>query len=303
MNQLNNILSQLPALNDPNSGRIVLTIVTILGLWIIRIITMRVIARRVSDQHLVYKWRKRTNYIAFFIGFLIISSTWFEGFKSLTTYLGLLSAGLAIALRDPLTNLAGWLFILWRHPFDIGDRIEIDKNKGDVIDIRIFAFTLNEIGNWVNSDQSTGRVIHIPNQKVFNYSLANYSSEFRFIWNEIPVLVTFESNWKKAKELLLEIINEYSKDTTQQAAEEVKKAARSYLIYYNYLTPTVYTNVMDSGIALTIRYITDPRKRRGSQQEIWEQILILFSEHDDIDLAYPTMRIFRNPEEGKPGTS
>lgn len=303
MDQIKNIFSRFPALNDPTGGRIILSIVTILGLWIVRIIVMRLISKRVTDQHLVYKWRKRTNYIAFFIGFLIISSTWFEGFKSLTTYLGLLSAGLAIALRDPLANLAGWLFILWRHPFDIGDRIEIDKNKGDVIDIRIFAFTLNEIGNWVNSDQSTGRVIHIPNQKVFNYSLANYSSEFRFIWNEIPVLVTFESNWKKAKEILLEIINEYSKDTTQKAAEEVKRAARFYLIYYNYLTPTVYTNVMDSGVELTIRYITDPRKRRGSQQDIWEEILTRFSEHNDIDLAYPTTRIFRNPEEGKPGTS
>lgn len=303
MDQIKSIFSQLPALNEPNVSRIILTIVTIVGLWILRVIIVRIISKRIEDQHMVYKWRKRTTYITFFIGFLIISSTWFEGFQSLTTYLGLLSAGLAIALRDPLTNLAGWLFILWRHPFDLGDRIEIDQIKGDVIDIRIFAFTLNEIGNWVDSDQSTGRVIHIPNQKVFSYSLANYSSEFRFIWNEIPVLITFESNWKKAKEILLEIINEYSKDTTSKAAEEVRKAARSYLIYYNYLTPTVYTNVKDSGVELTVRYITDPRQRRGSTQDLWEQILARFAECDDIDLAYTTMRIFRNPEEGKPGSS
>ena len=67
---------------------------------------------------------------------------------------------------------------------------------------RIFMFTLMEIGNWVDADQSTGRVIHIPNGKVFKEVLANYSKGFQYIWNEIPVLVTFESNWKKAKEIL-----------------------------------------------------------------------------------------------------
>src|SRR3989441_12617332 len=108
-------------------------------------------------------------------------------------------SGLAIALKDPVTNLAGWIFIVWRRPFEVSDRVEIGGHKGDVIDIRLLQFTLNEIGNWVNADQSSGRIIHIPNGKVFTEPVANYDKGFKYIWNEVPVLVTFESDWRQAK--------------------------------------------------------------------------------------------------------
>ena len=74
------------------------------------------------------------------------------------------------------------------------------------------------------------------------------------------------------------------------------------MIFYNKLTPVVYTTVKDSGVMLTIRYLTDPRKRRGSEQELWENILDAFATHDDIDFAYPTQRFYANMTEGKPGT-
>lgn len=111
----------------------------------------------------------------------------------------MLSAGIAIALKDPITDLAGWVFILWWKPFEVGDRIQLEDNAGDVIVIRIFQFTIIEIGNWVDADQSMGSILHIPNSKVFLEVLANYSIGFNYIWHEIGVLVTFESDWQKAK--------------------------------------------------------------------------------------------------------
>jgi small-conductance mechanosensitive channel len=77
---------------------------------------------------------------------------------SVVTYLGLVSAALVIALQDPITNFVGWVFIISRRPFEIEDRIQIGEDAGDVIDIRFFQFSLNEIGNWVDADQSTGRI-------------------------------------------------------------------------------------------------------------------------------------------------
>src|SRR3989442_7605528 len=87
-----------------------------------------------------------------------------------------------------LVNLAGWVFIIWRSPFALGDRIQIGQHAGDVIDVRLFQFTLNEIGNWVQADQSTGRIIHIPNGKVLTEVIANYSEGVQYIWHEIPSL-------------------------------------------------------------------------------------------------------------------
>ncbi len=283
--------------------QIVETIAIILILWVIRIIAVRVLQRNVEDKKAVYKWRKNITYIAFFIGVLIVGQIWVLALGSLGTFLGLLSAGIAIALKDPVTDIASWLFLIWRKPFDIGDRIQVGNSKGDVIDIRVFKFTILEIGNWVDADQSTGRVIHIPNHKIFTDDIANYTSDFEFIWNEMGVLVTFESDWKKAKKILEEVVDENMQEFVEQAREEVKKAEKSYLIQYRYLTPIVYTSVKASGINLSIRYLSDPRRRRGVAQAIWESILDRFDEHDDIDFAYPTIRYYDNPTEGKPGTT
>lgn len=284
------------------TSQILKTLVVIFILWVIRSLTLRVVHKNVESKRTTYKWRKNLTYISAFIGIILISQIWFSALGNLSTYFGLLSAGLAIALKDPVTDLAAWLFIIWRKPFDVGDRIELGKSKGDVIDIRPFKFTILEIGNWVDADQSTGRVIHIPNHTVFTEQLANYTSDFQFIWNEIGIMVTFESDWKKAKEILSTIAEEESKDFIEQAKEQIRRAAKSYLIEYRYLTPIVYTNVKDSGVMLSIRYLTDPRRRRGSAQAIWERALDEFSENNSIDLAYPTIRVFNNPKEGKPET-
>ncbi len=279
--------------------QIIATIAAIFVIWLIRFIAMRMVYRKIKNPALQYKWRKNLTYIAVFIGFLVVGNIWFEGLQSIATFLGLLSAGIAIALKDPVTDLAGWLFLLWRKPFDVGDRIQVGDVKGDVIDMRIFKFTLLEIGNWVHADQSTGRVIHVPNHNVFTESLANYTSDFEFIWNEIEVLITFESNWEKGKKVLQEISEKHLADFIDQAKQQVSKAQKSYLIHYNYLTPIVYTDVRDSGISLVIRHLTNPRQRRGISQSIWEDILKAFQDDDELELAYPTMRIYK-PENPKP---
>ncbi len=294
-------LSEMFTLKPETVDKIVASVAIILGLVILRFIALRIVYRQTEDIRNRYSWRKGVTYTAATVGFLILGRVWFAGFQSLATYLGLVSAGLAIAMRDPLVNLAAWIFIMWRRPFTVGDRVEIGGHKGDVTDLRIFQFTLMEIGNWVDADQSTGRIIRIPNGKIFSDTLANYSKGFTFIWNEIPVLITFESNWKKCKEILSEIAANHGEHLSERAAERVKEASARMMVFYTTLTPTVYTTVKDSGILLTIRYLCKPRQRRGTEQEIWEEILTRFAEHEDIDFAYPTVRRYNNMFEGKPG--
>ncbi len=214
-------------------------------------------------------------------------------------FYSLVVAGIAIALKDIFLNLAGWLFIVWRRPFAVGDRVQIGEHAGDVIDVRVFQFTLNEIGNWVDADQSTGRIIHIPNGKVLTDVIANYSEGFEYIWNEIPVLITFESDWEKAKQLLLEIVTHDSADIVKAAEESVRQTTRKFMIFYTNLTPTVYTSVAEDGVKLTLRYLVQPRRRRVTEQKIWEDILREVAKHDDIDFAYITRRAFNNLTEGK----
>lgn len=290
-----------PEVLGGHMGQVLTTLIIALVLVFLRRGILSIVDRRVEDRTLRYKWSKGSAYASFLVGVLLVLQVWLRAIQSVGTFLGLVSAGLAIALKDLVADLAGWIFILWRHPFDLGDRIQIGEHAGDVVDIRIFAITLMEIGNWVGADQSTGRMIHVPNAMVFTQPLANYTAGFPFLWNEVPVLITFESDWRRAKALMQEIVDELAMHTSEEAEQHLRHAAKRFLIHYTKLTPVVYTSVQDSGVLLTARYLTVPRQRRGTAQAIWERILDAFQAAEDIDLAYPTQRLYLNPLEGKPG--
>ncbi len=299
-------IEQAAGIGPAMQARILYTALVLCAVWLVRRVLVRAVERHVDDLQARYRWRKSTSYAAAVVVIVAMVRIWFEGFTSLSTVVGLASAGIAIAMRDPLVNLAGWLFILWRQPFAVGDRVEIrgpaGAVAGDVIDQRVFSFTLNEIGNWVRADQSTGRIIHVPNGRVFTETVANYTRGFKYIWDEVGVLVTFESDWRKAKERLTEIVERHAAHLSQEAETRLREASRRYLIFYSKLTPIVYTSVEDSGVMLTMRYLTEPHRRRARRQAIWEDVLDTFAAHDDIDFAYPTTRFYDNRREGKPGT-
>lgn len=292
-------LERLTPGDSPELGRLVLSIALIALIWFLRWISVRLIEASATEPAVTFRWRKITLYLAATLAVVLLGILWFHEFRSLATFLGLLTAGLAIALRDLVTGFAGWVFILVRKPFDIGDRVAIGQHAGDVIDLRIFKFSLMEIGQWVDADQSTGRVVHVPNSYILTETLTNYTRGFEYIWNELPVLVTFESDWRKAKRILEEIANRHSGSATQRAELALKKAARRFMLSYSKLTPKVYTAVKDSGVMLTIRHLCAPRERRGVSERIWEAILTEFAEHPDIDFAYPTTRFYDNRSEGK----
>jgi len=260
-----------------------------------------VIERRITETARRYIVLKTLNYFLGFLLLIVLVRIWLGGVSGLAAYFGIVSAGLAIALQDPLTNIAGWIFISMRKPFVLGDRVQIGSHAGDVVDIGLFQFSIVEVGNWVDAEQSTGRLIHLPNASVFREAVANYTQGFNFIWNEVPVVVTFESNWKKAKEILSEIAQRYTAIKSEHAAEQVRRAASKFLIYFQHLTPIVWTSVIDYGVKLTIRYLCHPRQRRSSESAIWEAVLEEFSKCPDIDFAYPTQRFFDNVREGKSG--
>jgi small-conductance mechanosensitive channel len=299
MDKITNWINEFSGLSPEMQAKIFTSLIVIIILWLIRTIVIRIVWRKTEDPYTRYRWRKSTIYLVVVIGLLIVGRIWFAGVQSIATFLGLVTAGLAIALQDVVKSVAGWIFVMWRKPFVIGDRIQVGSYAGDVIDLRLFKFSLVEIGNWVEADQSTGRVIHLPNSLILTDVIANYTRGFEFIWNEIPVLVTFESNWQKAKKILVEIAQKHAAHITKDAEKRIKEASKRYLIFFSAMAPTVYTSVRDCGVLLTIRYLISPRSRRGSEQAIWEEILTAFSNCKDIDFAYPTQRFYDNVIEGK----
>lgn len=208
MNTLRNYVSESTGLSHESVDKLFLTVVFIVLLYLFQLIILRIVWSQTKNIKIRYHWKRTLSFILPFLGLLIIGAIWIQAFHRFGAFLGLFSAGLAIALKDPITNLAGWFFIVLRHPFSVGDRVQMGEHAGDIIDIRLFQFTILEINNWVEADQSTGRIIHLPNGKVFTEPQINYTTGFNYIWNEMQVRITFESNWEKAKNILQNIVNQ-----------------------------------------------------------------------------------------------
>ncbi len=276
--------------------------IAVLLLWVgLGRLSRRVIARAMDDSAARFQMTRVSGYVLGFAALVVVAKTWIQGITGLATYLGLVSAGIAIALQDPVTNLAGWLYILIRRPFRVGDRIQVGTNTGDVVDIRPLRFIMLEIGNWVHADQGTGRILHVPNGLVFKHSVANYDEAFGYIWNELDITITFESNWRSAKSMLEAILAEQSDEIDKHVRKRIDDAAHVLHIKLPTVTPVVWTTVVESGVRLTMRYLCKPRARRSSETHIWEQVLDGMAALQNVDFAYPTTRRFDNMNEGKPG--
>ncbi|MDH5372180.1 MAG: mechanosensitive ion channel family protein [Acidimicrobiia bacterium] len=273
-------------------GKILASFIVLVVLFSARFLMLRSVHQRVDDGEAAYRTTKLTTYSVTIIGILTLSWIWLDAFDNVATYLGLVSAGIAIALSDVLKNMAGWIYLLTRRPFKVGDRIEISGLKGDVIDIRLFRFSLMEVGNWVDADQSTGRLVHVPNGNVFTTPIANYTEGFQFVWHELPFLVTFESNWRTAEEILQKALREHAPKLDSKHENQIRTTARRYQIKIGAITPIVYLTVKDSGILLTGRFLVDARARRSTEEFLWKAILDAIADDPTVELAYPTVRTF-----------
>jgi len=270
------------------------TVGTVVVAYLLLFLLVGIVNKRVADMKAKHVMRKNVVYLINFFLLLFIFFIWVQNINSLTIFLGFASAGLALALQEVILSIAGWFLILVRRPFEVGDRVEINGVKGDIIDIRLFQVSLLEIGNWVHADQSTGRIVNVPNSYVFKYPNFNYSRGFEFIWNEIPILVTFESDWQRGKEIMMSHAKSLAEGLEESVQKKIAVMRNRYMIYYGKLSPIVYVNIKDSGVELTLRYLTESKKRRSTQDELSQKILADFGKEKDVNFAYPTYRIVKS---------
>ncbi len=279
--------------------KLVVSFVSIAVLFTFRAIVLRAVESRTQNEDNIYTWRKLSWYVFVFLSFILVGRVWYTGVGDFVTFFGFFIAGLVVVLNQPISSIAGWAYIVIRRPFIVGDRVRIGTLTGDVADIRLFAFILSEVDGNEGSHLPTGRLTHVPNKVVMEEPIVNSSKGIGMLWNEIGVEVTFESNWKKAKERLIEIVGEESEEMEARAKRQLRKVYREYKIKVGNLRPEVYTSVTASGIHFGLRYLVDVREIRDSERRIWEEILTAFDTEDDIDFAYPTRRTFINHIEGK----
>lgn len=291
--------------SSPAVLRVLITAAIVVAALILSRLGRRLADRYIDEAERKYRVAKFASRAIAILSLLLIVALWSSRLSALLTILTIIGAGAAVALRDVLLSFAGWINIALSTPYKQGDRIEVNGVRGDVVDIRVLHTVLMEIGNWVHADQSTGRLVRIPNSWIFLHDIENYTRGFGFIWNEFDVTITFRSDWQDARAILLELAETTVDSVAQKAERQLRHLAREHLIHYTVLTPFVYLDITENGVQLTLRHLCPARGRRNIRHKIVTTMLERFRAHGQIELAYPMIgaQVLDTPQFGKRGPS
>lgn len=271
--------------NNPLAIKILGSALMLVITLIIISVTNHLLFKTIKDSNAYYITKKRFYYFFIFLFVSALAIQWSESDIDLSLYIGFISMGVAFALREVFTNAVAWLIILVQKPFEVGDRISVNGHSGDVIDLKLFNIVVIEVANQDYGEQSTGKVAHIPNNFIFLHQVTNASKGFRYIWHEIDVRLSLESDWEKAHTKLLEIVNSHVHHIAEAARIELNEASKNLMLNYANLTPIVYVKVKDSAIVMTARYLCELRKARMTENTIYKDFLLFVKDESDITLV------------------
>lgn len=273
--KLTDIIIKITGFNEEYTRLTIISIFIILIYKLIRILIRKTYEKLPMNDKKKFYRNRNIQIVVTILLFIILFLLWGEKLEGLITIVSFISAGVAIAIREVIFNFFAGMYIKIRKPFEVEDRIEIDTLKGDVINIHALGFEMLEIGERIEGEQSTGRIAHIPNSYVLTKTLRNYTKAFKYIWDEMKLEITLDSNIKETEEILYEILfdNETLKEIPKKMEDAVDDIILEYRIYYNNLDPIIYKKIIDGHVELYLRYLVHPKKARNVQDEIYTRIL------------------------------
>jgi small-conductance mechanosensitive channel len=276
--------------------KLAISVLILVLTWIANRAVNRVLRRRIRDEaQRQTLWMLVRNTIII-VGIAIVISIWFGFSSSFTVAMGILGAGIAFASQELIGSLAGYLNIVTGSLYHIGDRIRLGSVSGDVLDINLMRTTIMEIGEWVGADQYTGRIVDVANRIVFSEPVINYTEAFPYIWDEIMIPITYQSDWQRATEIMMAHGEEYSESVQGPARATFDETRRRYpALQETQVEPSLYTVMTDNWVELTLRYIVDPRERRGVKAALHRDLLQHFAEETTITVASATFEIVGFP--------
>lgn len=269
--------------------------------WIILIFILigwlrRILKKHLPDNTTKYKTQKGVEIFGYII-VILVTITYFTGsIKDFGLAIGLLTAGITITLQELILSIAGSFYIFFVKVYQPGDRIEINGIKGDVIDIDSIYTTMMEIGEWVSSDNYSGRIVKISNAFVFKGPVYNYSQDFPFVWDEFNLPIRYGSDLELAKSIVIAVAQKNLASYVQESIADWKEVVQKYYIEDAQVDPTLAITMTDNWVQFNLRYIVDYKKRRYTKhllnEAIGQQIL---ATDGKVTLASATFEIVKIP--------
>ena len=248
-------------------------------------------SKKIKNSKTRYTFRKVLSILSLATALLLLLGIWITETQNVLIAFGLIGAAIAFALQDIFKNFIGGIMLFINGIYRIGDRIEINGKYGDVIDIGIFYTTLMETREWVSGDQVTGRLTIIPNGFILTGTIQNYTRDFDFIWDEMTIPITYDSDWKEATQKILEIIKKETHDVINNAQKTMEKIEGKYYFTKRSLEPSIFLSLTDNWITFGIRYVTDVRSRRELHNRLGRLILEEIAQSEKIKIASTTLNV------------
>lgn len=269
--------------------------------WIVLVMALiawvrRLLKRNLPDNAVKYKSQKGIEVIGYIL-IVLITITYFTGsIKDFGLAIGLLTAGITITLQELILSITGSFFIFFVKVFKPGDRIEINGIKGDVIDVGSIYTTMMEIGEWVSSDNYTGRIVKVSNAFVFKTPIYNYSQDFPFVWDEFNLPIRYGSDIELAKSIVITVAQKYLASYVKESLADWKVVVDKYYIEDAQVDPSLAITLTDNWIQFNLRYIVDYKKRRFTKHLLHEEIGQRIEEtNGKVVLASATYEIVKIP--------
>jgi small-conductance mechanosensitive channel len=279
--------TRLVGLNADNAKKFLFTlsliaVMLLLG-WVLRVTTRRLLRGSQNERAVFWTRQGIRLFVAVFL-VLGIASIWFDDPTTLTTALGLVTAGLAFALQKVVTAFAGYLVILRGKTFNVGDRIAMGGVRGDVIALGFTQTTIMEMGQppavqgadpamWVMSRQYTGRVVTVSNAKIFDEPVYNYTHEFPFLWEEMSLPIPYSADRDRVERILLDIAVRHAVRAEELDAAALDELKRRYFLDWLGTQPKVYWRLTDNWLELTVRFVVRDRGIRDVKDAMSRDIL------------------------------
>lgn len=273
---------------NADTGKKFLFSLAVIGLlvllrWGLRAAT-RLALRDRRNERAVFWTRQGVNLTVGVLLLVGVAAIWFDDPTTLTTGLGLVTAGLAFALQKVVTAVAGYLVILRGRTFNVGDRIAMGGVRGDVIALGFTQTTIMEMGQppavqgadpamWVRSRQYTGRVVTVSNAKIFDEPVFNYTHEFPYLWEELTLPVPYSADRDRAEAVLLGVSRRHAvpaAELDQAALDELK---RRYFLDRLSTEPRVYWRLTDNWLELAVRFVVRDRGIRDVKDAMTRDLL------------------------------
>lgn len=267
---------------------VVLAVAVRLGEWAAQ--------RAVVDEYWRYTIRKLIRYSAAGLFLFTALGIWAQRLQGLLLVLGATGAGLAIALAPVIVSMAGWALIISSKLYKVGDRVQLGGVIGDVTDVGIIRTSLLEIGNWVQADQLTGRVVAVSNAAVFKDPVFNYTQGAPYIWDEFTVPIAYGPRWEQAQSTMIEAAADYTKEVVDAAKTALQRLPGLSLIGSPEAQTQVYVSLTEHWVACTLRYVVLARSRRTVKHRLQVETLKALA-RAGIEIASPGLTLMRYPTE------